>query len=654
MSPKKRRYEHWLFKTGKGAWPPVVFCLSVGAQWVRTGNTGYAERASIVRWDAIPVYRSDGNYAAGQPLGGSDAASFWSAIRSVLSRIGNVWILSHDTRTALSTLGVWDGIESQTIIPAGEDSTSDDIGRVRMPTVQEAGEAPSLGGMEQVGSHPMRGVRNSVGEFSGSALSGKPGKRRAPAPLMILSDPPIILHLSLAGQKGKITWVDAANYGVAIPLDTDAVSNPPRVLAEWFLRAASTLHSLGPCGWRATAGAQALHVYRSVYLAAPILSHTSQHATALESGAIFGGRNECFRLGRVPGPIHVFDFRSMYSYVMATERLPVRLERMGAACALVSIPWDQSDRYTIAEVDIETTEANYPWRGKDEVHYPTGRFTTTIAGEELALAMRRGDVHRVRRYAVYESAPVLSGYATELAARRQAAIAAGDGAIAAWIKRLLVSLPGKFSQRDRRWVTRHGADPIYEWGEWRAMLPGVGICRWRSIGGIVQVLMEGEYVSGAVPAITAAVCSAGRMRLLRAMLACGRENVYYVDTDSIVTNDAGKEALVQHGWVRPDELGYLRETIAVDGAEIYGLKHYRIGNLLRYAGSPGGGEAYYSEAGPTPFQPWIGASLRNQEKPEAKRMRRSYARGPGRYDQTREPGGWVKPMELDEWQSESM
>jgi hypothetical protein len=466
---------------------------------------------------------------------------------------------------------------------------------------------------------------------------------------MVLSDPPIILQLEIAGVQGSLTWVDAANYGVEFSESANHGQSNARRVASWFVAAASTLHTLGPCGWRMTAGSQAMHIYRSLYLDTPILSHTSRHATALERASLFGGRNEVYRLGRIPGPVYCYDFRSMYPYICTVLDLPVRLVDDQLVPTLQSLGAPERETYAIAEVAIETDQAWYPWRAADEIRYPVGRFITTLGGPELARAVQAGHVRSVRRAALYAAAPVLSSFSAALFAARRAAHCGAVPGVEVWIKRLLVSLPGKFAQRDRLWITRQGATPLHEWGEWFAPLPNMGVCRWRSIGGIVQVMMEGEYVSGCVPAITSAVCAAGRDRLLSAILAAGWENVYYTDTDSIVCNEVGRRSLEVGGWVRPDELGFLRLEEVAESAVIYGLKHYRIGRKARFAGSPGGGDAYWSEAGPQPVVPWIGSSFRAHERPEARRVMPRPPQDEIGDTSSSADGGWIRPLEVREW-----
>lgn len=649
MREKRRRYEHWLYKTGRGSWPPALMALSVDVEWCQSAPQSHVNVASLTRWTAALVVRSKVTYRIVSESGGTTAGTFWDTIRLILTRNKSLWVLSYNTKVALATLEVWNGIEEKTLCTVGE-NTHGNAGRESpLRDMPRDGAAGTLGRVEQVGPDSVREVRRVVDEHDGSSNSGKVKRRQRRSGIMILNDPPIAIQLQLQGQKGKITWVDAANYGVSLPSVEAGATTPARDLATWFIRAASTLHSLGPCGWCMTAGAQAMHIYRSVYLDTPILSHTHRAAGSLEQSGYFGGRCEALQLGRIAGPIYCYDFASMYPYIYTVCVLPTRLERVQNECSVASLVGDGSGIYTIAEVDIETDQPWYPWRDANAIRFPVGRFRTTLCGPELHLAVRNGHVHRVRCAAIYASAPCLASYARDLYALRTAAKANGDKLSANWLKRILVCLYGKFAQRDRQWTTRRGADAPAMWAEWYRELPGLGMCKWRSIGGIVQVETEGEYVSGAVPAIAAAVSSAARMRLLQAMLCAGMDNVYYCDTDSIVTNDAGREALVQHGWVRDGELGYLQLEVTADHAEIYGQKMYQIGTKWRYAGSPGGGDAYWSAAGPEPWMPMLSWSLGHKQRPEAMQVHRVAARKPGQNDTTREPGGRVKPYAVWEW-----
>lgn len=459
-----------------------------------------------------------------------------------------------------------------------------------------------------------------------------------------------MLLLSLGGGGSTITWVDAANYG----LDGISHSRNGTVtassLADWFCQAASTLQSLGRCGWQSTAASQAMHLYRSVYHHEPTLCHTHPLATSLERGALFGGRCEPFSLGRVDGPVHLYDFRSLYPYLYSTIPVPVRLAGLHDSDASGAVAAMDGSTYAIAKVDIETDKPRYPYRHERTVTFPTGRFTTYLAGAELRDALQGGNVRKVRRAALYETALSLRGYAESLYAIRQEADTRRDVLLAAYIKRLMNCLHGKFGQSESKWVDRPNEESPYEWAEWWDRLPSGEFQRIRSLAYHVQREEKGGFSHGSVPAIAVAIASAGRSRLMGAIERAGWGNIAYCDTDAIICNDEGAENLAIGGWIEQGEWGKLQHVISAEWAEIYGVKHYRIGDHYRCAGEAMGGRSESVDANVPSVQPGIRQRLSVQLPPADWREEHPYQRGPGRYDRQREPGGRVKPIHIDEWE----
>jgi hypothetical protein len=72
------------------------------------------------------------------------------------------------------------------------------------------------------------------------------------------------------------------------------------------------------------------------------------------------------------------------------------------------------------------------------------------------------------------------------------------------------------------------------------------------------------------------------MLLLRAIEDCGRENVFYCDTDSIVTNGAGVLRMKQ--WLDAERLGALKTVKIINRFEIRGPKDYTMDDETKIKG----------------------------------------------------------------------
>lgn len=644
------RYEHWLRSARPSPWPGAVLCLSASVGWTARDGESAREYASLGSWHIQCCTRSGDSYAVTRSAVGTDADSFWATIKQATLRCRNVWIIGTDFRAAASVLGLWDRMESGNVRISGADprgkSRGDPLLPLRPQDARGGGRAA-----EEMGANPAaQRLPGPLAAAEGGARRLHRDARGKGSCVCVLEDPPIVLELMGDGWGSKIIWVDAANYGVLISGANDATGDAAREMASWYCRAASTLHSLGPCGWQATAGSQAMHLYRSVYHAAPTLCHTEPRATALERSGLFGGRCEPFRLGKVAGPVHLLDFRGFYPYLYHCTAVPVRLVSAREIASVAEILADDPAHWWIAKVDIETDSPDYPYRSGNETIFPVGRYTAVLGGAELQHAMRAGVVRRVRSCAVYEAEYALAGYAKALYQVRCAGDAEGRTAQSQWAKRLANCLHGKFAQQDRRWVDCPGAESPWEWAEWYHRLPNDQLERRRVIAGAISREERGGFAHGTVPAIACAIASAGRSRLLAAIIAAGWERVYYCDTDSLIVDDYGLESLTLAGWVRPGEWGYLQHVLSADSADIGGVKRYRIGARTVEAGRPTDAASAQLSDGYARRQRGVRESMSVMQPPADWREAHPWQPGPGRYDRRRGPGGWVAPIELDEWE----
>jgi hypothetical protein len=643
------RYEHFLAGAKPSPWPDAVLCVSASVSWTEAESGDTRQYAQLTDWHGSLCVRHGDGYALSRSATGRTADDFWEMLRVASLRSKRLLIISSCFREEAVVLGLWDRMESGDAWITGAESRRSFRSEGLVPGVPAAvpgAAGPAREGVDLDPVQPMPAVLNAA-----ARVDRQPGRRRrkASAGVCILEDPPIILSLSISGGKGSVTWVDAANYGVSLPEGTRTVDSCAADLAAWFCRAASTLQSLGKCGWQNTAGSQAMHLYRSVYLADPTLSHTEPRALALESAALFGGRCEALQTGKIGFAVHLLDFRSLYPSLCATRAVPVRLAGVVERPPIAQIMDLTATHCVVASVAIETDEPDYPYRRENDIIYPTGRYWTCLVGEELVHALQSGRVRGVRRAAYYETAPCLARYATEIYAIRCAADSRGDALVSAWAKRLLVALPGKFAQRIAAWEDLPDAESAWEWAEWYSRSESGEPERWRSLAGHIQREVKGGFSHGTVPAISASVCAAGRMRLLAAMHAAGREHTYYCDTDSVIVDDYGLESLTLAGWIKPDEWGWLQHVVSAPECEIFGVKHYRIGCRHRQAGAQGSRGAGGADGARVSAQPPIRDGLRHQQRPPDWRESHPPAALGSTAAPVRPAGGRTKTIEIMEW-----
>lgn len=357
--------------------------------------------------------------------------------------------------------------------------------------------------------------------------------------------------------------------------DTDIIR---RALLAWF--DFLTDNDLG--GFSATIASQSFNAYRHRFMPCPIFIDNNEKALEVSRASYVGGRTECFKLGTHRGQFYYLDVNSMYPSVMKDNLFPRQL---------VSVYRDPSDKeiekwskefLLIAECIINTDEPIYPMIFGSKLIFPVGRFHVFLAHPEYMQAVKRGHVEQTIRVACYEPAELFSDFVTEIYTLRQKARKQGNE-INAWLYKILLnSLYGKFGQRGRRYETIGECDPN-ELGVWLEVDADSGnVVNLRKFGGIIQEWVEEDEARYSFPAIAATVTAYARQILWQAIERCGRDNVYYMDTDSIVVNAAGYEAMKP--LIDPKQLGAWKLEDTFSEITLYGPKDYIFGDKARTKG----------------------------------------------------------------------
>ena len=643
------RSEHYLFRVRPSPWPKTVITLHVQCEWVTDDNNPLRQVLYMRQWNVAIVTKEEGGYSISRTACGATIQGFYLGLAECLNRSRGCTLICSCTRQAAAALKLWELLENGEVTISGRDYRSRKGIPGDLSGMPEDRAGDIVAGEKQVDKDNVQGMQNNMGQGGRNRRRHSSGGSRKTGGIMILNDPPIVMDLRLDGSQYKLIWLDAANYSVDAIGEWGDNPDTSRRLAEWYISAAVALKEAGDCGWQNTAGSQAMHLFRSSYLDTSILSHTHPAASQLEKDALFGGRCQCFRVGKIAGPVHLYDIRSMYPWLCANLSLPVRLCRALERPTMDDLAVLDPALFCIADVAIICDESQYPKRVGDAVHYPVGHYWTCLAGAELCSAMRAGNVRGVRRLAIYESEPALARYASALYGLRCRYDLQHSRNGGSYIKRLMNSVVGKFSQTERTWEDCPNAESAFEWGEWWATGRDGDMTRWRSIAGYVQREQLGGWSHGAVPAITIAITSAGRDRLARIMDAAERQSVVYCDTDAIIVDDYGAERLTLAGWIKPGEWGFLQHVESADECTIYGDKKYTIGGRNRYSGRSIGVGGANGAPVDGASQPWIGWALRHQQRPADWREYHPAIDTVGRYGGERCAGGIVRPMELWEW-----
>ena len=346
--------------------------------------------------------------------------------------------------------------------------------------------------------------------------------------------------------------------------------------------------------------------------------------------AIYGGRRETWRWGNLrPGTYHELDFERAYQTIMAHMPLPRKRGRWFDSLPIDSRLVDDPTKQwaVIAEVELETDTPRWPCRmtvtaadmppgahgdsvtpateTRTRVFYPIGKFTTVLAGPDIAEARRLGCLRAIRRGQVHQLGKAARPWATwSIAAQDDPATPA---TVRLALKHQGRAVAGKWA--GRTWdKTVIGLSTTYGWA-----YEDVFIHATQTRGAIIDMAgtkflsVPGADSDNAYPAVLAVIESYTRVALGRAIDALGAGTVVQCDTDGMIvdttalTSDgtmaeaaAGSNSQTRGGLTEAlDTVSLitaplrLRAKTAYRRLEIIGPQHITLDGHRRWSGIPG-------------------------------------------------------------------
>ncbi len=601
----KKRYPHFMRQTTGGKWPAHVVCLDCVRRAHRITDTPAAEIYGLVSWHAIILAGGEDGYSVKAAASGTESSAFWEQLERKTSKRGDTWILSYCADDQFAMLAGWEALEDGRLLIEGA-------------------------------NHHAPGPDRGINELRLSAS-------------LIIESPPVLIRFSFAEGRAKLVWLDTLNYGASPDRNSDQGRHTAQWVSDWFVEYASLCREYKLGSLRPTVGAQAMHGFKCSYYDGGIFNHVHKEASRIEIAGYFGGRSEPYRIGLSESPVWHLDYRSLYPYICTYQGIPARLRSVVYAPGLSEIGSNRGSNGIIATVRIATDEPAYPVRRREEVIYPVGRFTTTLCGPELYDALDRNRVHSIEKAALYDSEPALANYAQAIYALRCAAENSRVSGIAGTAKLLCVCLPGKFGQRSFHWQSTPRFHDYRYYGQWDEIDATGQRTKWRSVAGIVQTDIDCGLAADSNLAIAAYITSAGRMELLKAIRIAGWRHVLYCDTDSVMVDRMGYDALCAVGMVKAGELGKLQVKAAGATCDIRGIKYYVENGKVVCAGLPAGraedtgdGRHYWYRASPV-------LGVMRGQRPTATAQRREYERDIECRHRTVMRDGSTAPIRLEEW-----
>jgi len=127
--------------------------------------------------------------------------------------------------------------------------------------------------------------------------------------------------------------------------------------------------------------------YTHSFLPHNIAVHAENDILELERQSYFGGRCECFFIGKEKGTLfYKVDVNSMYPFVMKHHDFPVKLHKSGENITLKDFTRLKDCYCYIAEVIVKTDKPIYAMRQNGKVIFPMGEFQTYLTTPSLLYA----------------------------------------------------------------------------------------------------------------------------------------------------------------------------------------------------------------------------------------------------------------------------
>jgi hypothetical protein len=409
---------------------------------------------------------------------------------------------------------------------------------------------------------------------------GMKGAYRYKEPLFVTDSPPFLIRLFRPdGQQYMLldtyqwTLKSLADLGVMVGAKKATMPALSATDAEWFeycrqdvkvllcvlRRIWDLIAGMRIPDFRPTPASQAFWLYKLRWEKKRIVRPTNPDSLAIDRQGYYGGRVECFRIGRIEQTCIKVDVNSMYPYVMMQSKMPCELiSSSDEVTGPDSIPDEQWSTMT-AEVWLDSPTIEWPLRVAEGTLWVTGSVHTVLCGPELLRAAWLGLIERVGRRNVYKLDVLFDSFSKYLWSFRRSAHNRGDLLSSHLCKLMLNSLHGKFGQRIGGWNRGKHEYGTRHFGSGRVC--GVGIPRgseFRVLAGDVwERCKEDEDPRGFVP-IAAWTSSYARMLMMDMIAMCGDGNVWYMATDSLLVSEQGYEGLRQAGCLSDDTIGKLR------------------------------------------------------------------------------------------------
>jgi hypothetical protein len=316
------------------------------------------------------------------------------------------------------------------------------------------------------------------------------------------------------------------------------------ILTDAVIRYVSWMRTGILGNWQMTGASQAWSHWRHGHYTHKILIHNDDEALAAERAAMHAGRCEAWRWGTYSDDVYFeYDWQNSYPRIARDVGVPTRLAGTIRAPSSDRIHRLQDKYCVIAEVSISTATPCVPVSYEGRVLWPTGNFTTTLWDSEIDLLRECNADFRVRKAWIYDRRPALKDWAEWILSSLNSL----DSGIEPWQKLILKhwsrALIGRFGMRYRSWEPFASTTEMKVCMSTLLNLENGKLSELLQVGGDVFTSGDLKEIDDGCPQVTSYIMSVARAKLWRAIQQIGTQNVYYMDTDSVVVNSAGHKVI---------------------------------------------------------------------------------------------------------------
>lgn len=481
----------------------------------------------------------------------------------------------------------------------------------------------------ELGQEPEAGQYSLLPKIKDNTTAKKAKDKADHLPTGFLCDAESTTIFNLYGPKCCTHVVDARNYGgssiedMAASVDVEIPKMPRRAAGqpqweEYLGRRVQTIkryitemamwwyaNNLGQ--WRPSIGGLAMAAYRHRFMRAQPLIHDCAPMVSLERKCLVGGVFQAHFVGHVTGfmdphrpvkkkrskcqqrtrtgPVHVYDFNSLYPAMMREHIMPRELDWFDPTADTDKyLQWSKS-HCCAADVTLCSHAETYPYHENGVRYWAQGEFRTQLCGPELHQAVKNGRIIAWHVLACYLPSRMFRDYVDFFFARRREAQAIGDKATAQFAKSILCSLAGKFGQKQFPWESVRDGPPIEPWTQaWQIDADTQELTQYRAIGNMVQRRISNTEGIQSMPIITAFICAYARVLVQQVVDAAGAANVLYVGNDSVHVLAGAERRLAPWIETYPGELGKLRWIGTFETAEYRGPHDFTLDGTVTKAG----------------------------------------------------------------------